>query len=105
MSEHRERYDFVVARAVASLSVLAEYCLPFCRVGGRMVAQKGDDVEEEARSAEQALDILGGALVDIKPVVLPGLPAGRCLVVVDKKCKGPDGYPRRPGIPSKKPLG
>ena len=105
MPEHRERYDFVVARAVANLSVLAEYCLPFCRVGGRMVAQKGDVAQEEARSAKGAFDILGGALVDIKPVALPGLPAGRCLVVVDKKRKGPDDYPRRPGIPSKKPLG
>jgi len=104
LPEHRERYDFVVARAVANLSVLAEYCLPFCRVGGRMVAQKGDDVEDEVHLAAQALEILGGTLVDIKRVALPGLPAGRCLVVVDKRRKGPQEYPRRPGIPSKKPL-
>jgi len=102
--EHRERYDFVMARAVADLSVLAEYCLPFCRVGGRMVAQKGDGAEEEARSAQEAFGLLGGRLVDIKRVALPGLPPGRCLVVVDKERKGPDRYPRRPGIPSKKPL-
>lgn len=104
LPEHRERYDFVVARAVADLSVLAEYCLPFCRVGGRMVAQKGDSAVEEARLAQQAFRTLGGVLMDIKLVALPGLPAGRCLVVVDKESKGRTGYPRRPGIPSKRPL-
>jgi len=104
LPDHRERYDFVVARAVANLSVLAEYCLPFCRVGGRMVGQKAEDAEHEAHSAAQAFEILGGTLVDIKRVALPGLPAGRYLVVVDKRRKGPQEYPRRPGMPSKKPL-
>jgi len=104
MPEHRERYDFVVVRAVADLSVLAEYCLPFCRVGGRMVAQKGKGAQDEARLAQRAFGLLGGALVDIKQVILPGLPPDRCLVVVDKKRKGPDEYPRRAGVPSKRPL-
>jgi len=102
--EHREGYDFVVARAVASLPVLAEYCLPFCRLGGRMVAQKGDGVEEETRLARRALEILGGVLVEVKPVSLPGLPLGRRLVVVDKRSKGGDAYPRRSGVPAKRPL-
>lgn len=105
MPEHRERYDFVVARAVADLSVLAEYCLPFCRVGGRMVAQKGKVATDEARLAQRAFGVLGGALVDVKEVILPGLPPGRCLVVVDKKRKGPEDYPRPAGVPSKRPLG
>lgn len=104
MPEHRERYDLVVARAVASLCVLAEYCLPLCRVGGSVVVQKGEDAEEEAGTAEPAFRTLGGTLRDIKPVVLPGLPAGRCLVVVSKVGKVPDAYPRRPGVPSKRPL-
>lgn len=104
MPEHRERYDFVVARAVAHLCVLAEYCLPLCRVGARVVAQKGEDAQEEASAAEPALRLLRGTLRDIKPVTVPGLPSGRHLVVVGKVAKGPDAYPRRPGVPSKRPL-
>ena len=103
VAEHRERYDLVVARAVATLPVLLEYCLPLCRVGGRVVAQKGEDVREEVETAQNALSILGSALVDIKPVVLPCLSL-RHLVVVDKISRTPPEYPRRPGIPSKKPL-
>ncbi|OGO06857.1 MAG: hypothetical protein A2Y73_00780 [Chloroflexi bacterium RBG_13_56_8] len=104
MPEHRESYDLVMARAVANLGVLAEYCLPLCRVGGRMVAQKGEDALEEAPLAERAFQVLGGALKDIKPVTLPGLPEGRYLVVVTKVAKTPEDYPRRPGMPTKRPL-
>jgi 16S rRNA (guanine527-N7)-methyltransferase len=102
-AEHRERYDLVVARAVATLPVLLEYCLPLCRVGGRVVAQKGDDVREEVEIAQNALHVLGSALLEIKPVVLPCLSL-RHLVVVDKMSRTPSEYPRRPGIPSKRPL-
>ena len=104
LPEHREQYDWVLARAVSNLSVLAEYCLPLCRVGGRMVAEKGSDVAEEAAQAQRAFDILGGALVEIKPVTLPELRAGNHLVVVDKVRKTPADYPRRAGLPAKKPL-
>jgi 16S rRNA (guanine527-N7)-methyltransferase len=100
---HRERYDAVVARAVAALPVLSEYCLPLLRVGGRFVAPKGADGAAEARAAERALGHLGGTLVDVLPVVLPGVEP-RTLVVIDKKARTPRGFPRPPGMPAKRPL-
>lgn len=104
MPEHREQYDVIVSRAVARLAVLAEYCLPFCRLGGRMVAPKGEDALEEVQEAQGALGVLGGKLVDVKRITLEGLPGERYLVVIDKVAKTPPAYPRRPGIPAKRPL-
>jgi len=103
MPEHREQYDLVVARAVASMCVLAEYCLPLCRVRGRVVAQKGSEGAEDAESAVSAIELLGGALAGVKPVELEELP-GRTLVVIDKVARTPAEYPRRAGMPSKRPL-
>jgi len=100
---HRERYDVVVARAVAQLSVLCEYCLPFCRVGGRMIAQKGEDALTESAQSAAAIERLGGKLIVVKPVEL-GLGSDRYLVVTDKTERTPSIYPRRVGIPSKRPL-
>ena len=104
MPEYRERFDVVVSRAVAHLSVLCEYCLPFCRVGGRMIAPKGEDAAAEAQAAWRAMEVLGGSLVQVKPVSIEGLPSERNLVVVDKTAKTPDTYPRRVGVPSKRPI-
>ncbi len=104
MPEHREQYDLVVARAVAPLCVLAEYCLPLCRIKGRVVAQKGGEGVEETGGALPAIALLGGALVGVKSVELEELPPGRTLVVIDKVAKTPEEYPRRTGIPSKRPL-
>ncbi len=104
MPEHREHYDLVLARAVAHLCTLVEYCLPLCRIGGRVVAQKGEDAEQEAAQAGATMALLGGDLIEVKPVVLPDLPGSRYLVVVDKVGKTPESYPRRAGMPSKKPL-
>jgi 16S rRNA (guanine527-N7)-methyltransferase len=101
---HRERYDVVLARAVADLSVLAEYCLPFCRVGGRFVAQKGDDIERETSAAQRALSMLGGDLCEVKKIELLDLLVRRSLVLICKTAATPADYPRRPGIPSKRPL-
>jgi 16S rRNA (guanine527-N7)-methyltransferase len=103
MPEHREQYDLVVARAVAPLCVLAEYCLPLCRVRGRVVAQKGSEGAEEAEGAVSAVELLGGTLAGVKPVELEELP-GRTLVVIDKVARTPAEYPRRAGMPSKRPL-
>jgi len=102
---HREAYDLVVARAVADLSVLAEYALPLCRPGGRVVAQKGGSAQEEVQSAAHAFSLLGGSLRKVIPVELQGLAEPRHLVVIDKVARTPERYPRRPGIPSKRPLG
>jgi 16S rRNA (guanine527-N7)-methyltransferase len=102
--EHRERYDLALARAVAELPVVAEYTLPFCKIGGWVIAQKGEAGAAEAWSAERAIRLLGGELRRIVHVELPGLPEDRSLVVVEKVSPTPAAYPRRPGIPSKRPL-
>jgi len=104
MPEHREQYDLVVARAVAHMCILAEYCLPLCRVGGRVVVQKGSEGAEEAQTALPAIQFLGGTLAGVKSLDVPELPPGRTLVVVDKVAKSPQGYHRRPGMPAKRPL-
>ncbi len=101
---HRETYDLVVARAVAELPVLLEYGLPLVRNAGLMVAYKGREVEEELASAASALSTLGGRLQEVRQVDLPGLQAPRHLVVVEKVQSTPERYPRRPGIPAKRPL-
>ena len=104
MPLHRERYDWAVARAVANMPVLAELLLPLVRVGGAMVAQKGEGAPAETQSAEKALKLLGGSLRQLIPVALPGVVEERTLVVVDKVAATPPAYPRRAGIPAKKPL-
>jgi len=103
--QHRERYDVALARAVADLPVLAEYCLPLCRAGGCFIAQKGAEIKEELEKAQLAFDTLGGKLREVKALHPPGLRQPRSLVVVDKPRATPAKYPRRPGIPSKRPLG
>ncbi|MEA3406447.1 MAG: 16S rRNA (guanine(527)-N(7))-methyltransferase RsmG [Chloroflexota bacterium] len=104
MAQHREKYDVVMARAVAHLPILCEYCLPLCRVGGRMIALKGQEAHKEAEESQKALDILGGALMEVKPVTLPILGPGHHLIAIDKVASTPDRYPRRPGVPAKRPL-
>ncbi len=102
---HRERYDAAVARAVAELPVLAEFCLPFVRQGGRWVAQKGPRADEEVQKSRNALGQLGGRLVAVQSVAVPGLgEEARTLVVVDKMKSTPAIFPRRPGTPANRPL-
>jgi 16S rRNA (guanine527-N7)-methyltransferase len=102
--EHREKYDWAVARAVANMPVLAEFLLPLVQVGGAMLAQKGESGPAEVHAAGKALNMLGGQLRLLIPVTLPGVVEERYLVVVDKLAATPPGYPRKPGIPAKKPL-
>ena len=93
----------MVARAVADLAVLAEYCLPFCRVGGLFVAQKKAGIDVEVRNAAGAIATLGGGPVRQVGVFLPGV-EHRQLLVVEKERPTPPRYPRRPGLPAKRPL-
>ena len=102
--QHRERYDWAVARAVAILPVLTEYLLPFVRVGGAMLAMKGEQAPAEVHRAEHAIKVLGGHVRKLTPITLPGVAEERYLVVVDKVAATPPHYPRRVGVPSKKPL-
>ena len=101
---HRERYDWAIARAVAILPVLLEYLLPFIKLGGRAIVQKGETGPAEAHSAEKALSILGGEIKQILPVELPRVTEDRYLIVVEKVACTPEKYPRKPGIPAKRPL-
>lgn len=100
----RESYDAVVARAVASLPVLAELCMPLARSGGIVVAQKKAGVDEEIRAAGRAISILGGRLRPVVRYRLPDLPEERWLIVVEKVRPSPRIYPRLPGMPAKFPL-
>jgi 16S rRNA (guanine527-N7)-methyltransferase len=103
-SEHRESYDWAVARAVANMNVLSEYLLPLVKVGGHMLAQKGESAPEETEAAEKAIKLLGGKLKELIPVRLSGIPGERYLVVVEKVAATPGNYPRKAGTPAKTPL-
>jgi 16S rRNA (guanine527-N7)-methyltransferase len=102
--DHRERYDWAIARAVANLNVLSEYLIPLIKVGGMALAQKGESGPAEAQSAEKAMELLGGKLKQLIPVNLPGVVEDRYLVVMEKVAATPPKYPRKPGIPMKQPL-
>ena len=104
MPAHREKYEWAVARAVANLPVLAEYLLPLVQVGGSMLAQKGQGGPAEAHKAEKAMKVLGGEIRQLTRVTLPGVAEDRYIVVAKKIAATPKGYPRKPGIPAKKPL-
>jgi 16S rRNA (guanine527-N7)-methyltransferase len=101
---HREQYDWALARAVAEMPVLAEYLLPLVRVGGGILAQKGERAPAEVQEAAGAIHTLGGRVRRLVPVELRGLAERRYLVAVDKVAATPQRYPRRPGIPAKRPL-
>jgi 16S rRNA (guanine527-N7)-methyltransferase len=103
--DHRQAYDWALARAVAPMPVLVEYLLPLLCLNGRAIAQKGETGPAEAHAAEGALRILGGRVAQLIPVELPKVAETRYLVVVEKVAATPAVYPRRPGVPAKRPLG
>lgn len=100
----REGFDWALARAVARLDTLSEYMLPFVKLGGKMLAMKGDQGPSEAQQAGQAFKFLGGELSQIKRLSLPGVTEDRYLITIRKIASTPEKYPRRVGVPSKKPL-
>lgn len=102
--ELRGGFDLVLARGVAKQPVLMEYTLPFCALGGRVVAWKHGGIEEELAAASTALNRLGGRMVGVYPVAVTGLTDNRILVVVEKVKPTPKEFPRRPGTPAKQPL-
>lgn len=103
--ERRENYDWAIARAVATMPILVEYLLPLVRVGGFALAMKGESGPAEAQTAEHAIQILGGRIQQLIPVTLPGVEDERYLVIIEKTAATPERYPRRVGIPAKRPLG
>lgn len=104
LSDYREQFDIITSRAVARLAVLAEWSLPFGRIGGYLVALKGAAYEEELQEAKKALDILGKATVQVKPVTLPTLDDKRAVLYVKKTAPTPKKYPRKPKDIKERPL-
>lgn len=103
-NSHRERYDIVVARAVARMPALMEYTLPLVRLDGQVIAMRGRDAYEETNEAAKAIKQLGGELFTIEEIRLPTLDNPRYLVAVDKIQPTPKRYPRAAGIPSRQPI-
>lgn len=104
LSPYRERFSLVLSRAVALLPTLAELTLPFCRIGGRFVAQKKGDIGHEISKAGKAIAALGGKLDRIEEVALGKSGEVRYLLIIDKISPTPDKYPRRPGMPRRRPI-
>lgn len=102
--QHRERYDIVLSRAVAALPVAVELALPFSIQGGRFIAQKKGDIEQEITLSARAITEMGGELRYVKQVQIGELNEGRKLLVIEKVKPTPDKYPRRPGMPAKRPI-
>lgn len=101
--QYREKYDVATARAVASLPVLCEYCLPFVKIGGIFLAMKGN-VEEEAEAAKKAIVTMGGTLETLHHFTLPGTDMKRSIIVIRKVRSTPAKYPRQAGKPEKEPI-
>ena len=100
--KYREQYDLVVSRAVANLSTLSEYCLPFVKIGGQFISYKSGDIEEEVVASKSAVFLLGGKIKDTVKFELGE--SSRSFVLIDKTKGTPKTYPRKAGTPSKKPL-
>jgi len=103
-AEYREQFDYCVSRAVANLSTLSEYCLPFVRQGGSFISYKSGKVEDELKDAGKALVILGGNLSEKEEWMLPDSDIYRCLLNIKKERPTPKKYPRKAGMPAKEPI-
>lgn len=102
--QYREKFDVCVSRAVANLSTLSEYCIPFVKTGGYFVSYKGGDSDEEVIRSEKAITLLGGEIENTDRFFLPDTDMGRTLIKIRKRKSTPNRYPRKAGIPSKEPL-
>ena len=103
-AEYRENYDLVVSRAVANLSTLSEFCLPFAKIGGLFVSYKAEKANEELNIASKAISILGGANVKCNNISLSTSDYSRNLIVISKEKHTPGKYPRKAGMPLKSPI-
>ena len=102
--DYREKYDICVSRAVANLSTLSEYCLPYVKIGGMFVPYKSGEIDEELNNSKKAVQILGGNIADVVKFQLPGTDIGRSFIRINKTKNTPKNYPRKAGLPSKEPL-
>ena len=103
-SKYREKFDLVTARAVANMTVLSEYCLPLVKKDGYFIALKGPKAEDELKTGQKALSVLGGKLIKDKELTLPNSDEERTLVLIKKIKNTPKKYPRQAGTPRKKPI-
>lgn len=101
---YRENFDIVTSRAVANMSTLLEYLLPFCKVGGTAICMKGSSIQEEVEKSKKALEILKGKIEKIESFSLPFTDYGRNIILVRKIGKISSTYPRKQGKPAKEPL-
>ncbi len=102
--KRREKFNVVLARAVASLNILLEYMLPMLEIGGICICMKGPQVEEELKNADKALNILGGKIEKVDTLILPETNIERSIIVIKKVKNTPNTYPRKAGTPNKNPL-
>ncbi len=100
----REKFDYCVSRAVARLSVLSEYCMPFVAVGGYFISLKGPDAAEELTEAQKAISVLGGKVEKVVEITIPESDLKHCAVVIKKIKSTPKAYPRKAGTAAKKPI-
>mgnify|MGYP005783563275 FL=1 len=103
-NKYREKYDIVTSRAVANLATLSEYMLPMLKIKGKSICMKGSDIKEEVKNSKRAIDILGGEIVNIEELVFHKSDNRRNLIIIEKKKNTPLKYPRKAGMPLKKPL-
>lgn len=102
--KYRESFDYVTARAVANLTTLSEYLIPISRVDGKCICMKGNDVKEEIKDSEKAINVLGGKITKVDEFKLPNSDISRNVIIIDKVKNTPNRYPRKAGVPSKEPL-
>ncbi len=101
---YRQQFALALSRAVASCATLAELALPFCRIGGKFIAQKKGEISQEINNAAKAIATLGGKLDQVKKIEVEELGDERYLVIVDKIYSTPEKYPRRSGVPKRRPI-
>ena len=104
MDEYREKFDLCVSRAVANLATLSEYCIPFVNERGTFISYKSEFSEEETNNAKKAIKVLGGKITDTFIEELPHSDINRSFVIITKEHLSPNKYPRKAGVPSKKPI-
>ncbi|MBI2832315.1 MAG: 16S rRNA (guanine(527)-N(7))-methyltransferase RsmG [Chloroflexi bacterium] len=102
--QYRERFDVALSRAVAEMPALAELTLPFCAIGGMVIAQKKGDIAQEVSQAAKAIETMGGKLREMKRIEIKELADDRWLVIIEKTSPTPPQYPRRSGMPAKRPI-
>ena len=104
MADFREKFDLVVTRGLAKMATLCELTMPFCKKGGRLIAQKTMNIDSELDQASKAITLMGGDKAQIVPIVVPGIEEARSLVVIEKVSNTPSKFPRRNGMPKSNPI-